>query len=280
MSRKGEASLPAIRKALKKHDIHVDDIFEINRDNDVATVCKRMLAQNPGLIVMAGGDGTVSSALHHLANCAIDIGIIPLGTTNNFARSLRVPLDIDEAAEYIADKDAQPVDMGVVNGQYFANVVGVGLSTTIAQSVSDKLKKRFGRLAYAMVGLQQLFKHRAFHVTISDKDKELAFDFETHQVIIANGRYHAGKKIAADVAVDNRELVIFALGGRGWLSFLWHTLDFYLGRRKKIIHGSYMVGNHVTLSTSRPQSVEVDGEPGIQTPLDLQVRSGVVMVRH
>lgn len=279
MSRQAEAALATITSSLADHDMSLDVVHRINADNDMASICKNIAEANTGLVIIAGGDGTVSSALHYLADSAIDIGIIPLGTTNNFARSLNIPFEIDAAIKLITTCKAQPIDLGVANGHHFANIVGVGLSTAIAQDVPDGLKKKLGRLAYAVIGLQKLLTHRAFRVTISDENKGLAVELETHQIIIANGRYHAGKKIAADVAVDNHELVIFALGGRGWLSFMWHTLDFYLGRRKKIVHGSYLTGNNVLLTTNRPQKVEVDGEVGPQTPLNLNVHPGAVMIR-
>lgn len=111
------------------------------------------------------------------------------------------------------------------------------------------------------------------------KDGELKLHFETHQVIIANGRFHAGREIAIGAELDSRELVIFKLGGRSRLSFLWHTIDYYWGRRRTIVHEAYLIARDVKITTSRPQPVELDGEVKFTTPLSVKVRSNAVKVR-
>src|SRR5690606_1581152 len=129
------------------------------------------------------------------------IGIVPLGTTNNFARSLDLPLTTHEAVAVIANSPARSVDLGRVEQQYFTNVVGIGLSALVARDVNNQHKQRFGRLAYAFVGLAHFIRHKPFFVTVTDKDNELELHFETHQVIVANGRYHAGREIAEEAGV-------------------------------------------------------------------------------
>ena len=116
--------------------------------------------------------------------------------------------------------------------------------------------------------------------TLEDKDSELQLHLETHQIIIANGRYHAGKEIAKDAKIDNRELIIFALGGRSKISFIFHMIDFYIGKRKSIRHTSYLTGKSIRLHTSSPQSVELDGEVKFITPIPIEVTAGAVKVRH
>jgi diacylglycerol kinase family enzyme len=160
------------------------------------------------------------------------------------------------------------------------NVAGVGISAQIAKTVTNEQKKRFGRFAYAINGIRQLFVHKPFMATIEDKDNELQLHIETHQLIIANGRYHAGKEIAIDAKIDNRELIIFALGGRSKFSFMIHMIDFYLGKRKSIRHTSYLTGKSIVLHTSSPQSVELDGEVKFVTPIPIEVTAGAVKVRH
>ncbi|CAN5183323.1 lipid kinase [soil metagenome] len=279
-SRKSQKAEKSIILALAANNIIIGKKRLLEPGGDMQNLCQNIIADKPELVIVAGGDGTVSHVLGCFAGSGIEIGIIPLGTTNNFARSLDMPLTIDGAAATIAANKAYAVDLGKVDGKRFANVIGVGLSALIAQHVTDTAKRRFGRFAYAIAGLQQLMKHRAFIATIHDKDDEIAFTFETHQIIIANGRFHAGKQIAADAQVDNRELLIFALGGRSWLSFAWHTLDFYIGKRRKVVHSSYVIGNNVRLETSIQQVVEIDGETVLKTPLSVSVDPKAVLIRY
>jgi YegS/Rv2252/BmrU family lipid kinase len=280
-SRRGRQALPAIKRALEEQNISLVKTHDLHRVS-MRDCIHRITTAQPSLLLLAGGDGTVSGALGYLSGeQGIEIGIIPLGTTNNFARSLGIPLTVSDAISTIANTPAHPVDLGRVSNRTFANVTGIGLSAAIAAHVDDCHKKLLGRLAYGLSGLRQLITHRPFTVTISDPENKLVMSYETHQLIVANGRFHAGKQIAVDAEIDNRELVIFPLGGRSRLSLFWHTLDFYLGRRKKIVHSPYLTGKQVKVKMSRPQPLEIDGEPAKpQTEAEFLVVPNAVMVRY
>lgn len=277
-SRQSKEQAEAVLAACEKYGITLDRKTEV-RGSDLDKAFKAIKRRAPTLLLVAGGDGTVSNALHFFADGPTELGIVPLGTTNNFARSLALPLNVDGAIERIANGKPVAVDLGRVKNNYFANVAGVGLSAVIAGSISDKTKRRFGRLAYAIEGAFQLLRHKPFLVTVEDKDHELQLHFETHQIIIANGRYHAGKEIAADASLVSRELIIFALGGRGRLSFIRAMIDFYIGKRTSIKHSSYLVGRDVRITTSTKQPIELDGEVHFTTPCDVAVRPAAVKVR-
>ena len=279
-SRKTREALDGILRACDDNHIVITKVVKVGRGVDLGRTIGAIKRRNPSLIIVGGGDGTISDVIDHMIHSSIALGLVPLGTTNNFARSLGIPLEPRDAIAAIAHRSAKPVDLGKVHHDYFANVVGVGISAVVARNVTDRTKKIFGRAAYAITGVRELMRHKPFTVTIQDKDKELAVKFETHQIIIANGRYHAGKKVALDASLNSRELVIFKLGDRSKLSFIWHTLDFYLGRRKSISHASYVIARDILVSTSSPQSVELDGEVKFTTPLALNVATDAVLIHH
>src|SRR5690606_26557422 len=224
-SRRTRAVYDDVIAACSRYGLMFDKIYNVRTSTNIKSTVSSVKQLRPKLVVLAGGDGTVSYAASLIAGAKIEVGVIPLGTTNNFARSLNLPLDIDQAVKTIVEHPASPISLGKINRRYFTNVAGIGMSALVAQNVTDSQKRRWGRLAYALVGIQQLVKHRAFHVTLTDKDSELQMHFRTHQLIIANGRFHAGKEIAADALIDNRELVVFAIGGKGWISFALHMMD-------------------------------------------------------
>lgn len=279
-SRRSRAALPDIIAACKQHGIELLEINTLKKDTSLKTVVNTIKSRQPDLVLVGGGDGTISDAVDFFAGSAIQIGVLPLGTTNNFARSLGLPLEINEAIQAIKQGKVSSVDLGKINDEYFVNVAGIGISALIAKHVTNDQKKKFGRFAYAINGVGQLFRHKPFLATIEDKDSELQLHLETHQIIIANGRYHAGKQIAKDAKIDNRELIIFALGGRSKLSFIIAMADFYFGKRKKIQHTSYLTGHSIKLRTSTPQLVELDGEVKFTTPIPVEVTPGAVKVRH
>ncbi|MDN5275636.1 MAG: diacylglycerol kinase catalytic region [Candidatus Saccharibacteria bacterium] len=277
-SRKSRGAFNEIIAACQAHGITFDHQHLIKPKHLDQTI-EEIKERAPDLLVVGSGDGTISNVVGHLANSHIELGIIPLGTTNNFARSLELPLEIDDAAKVIATGQPRNVDLGHIDDEYFANVAGVGLSAVIAGSVSDNNKRRFGRLAYTLEGVWQLFRSTPFILSVEDKDSNLKFNIETHQAIIANGRYHAGRQIAVDASLTSQELIIFALGGRSKLSFLLATVDFYVGKRKSIRHQSYMIGKNVRLTTSSPQSIELDGEVKCTTPCHASVRPAAIRIR-
>ncbi len=279
-SRRSKAAMPLVVAACAHHGIDLVKVIKLKKDTSLRRVIADIKKRSPELVLVGGGDGTISDAVDHFAGSPIQIGVVPLGTTNNFARSLGMPLEIEDAVAAIRNGKASSVDLGKINDDYFVNVAGIGISAQIAKNVTNKRKKRFGRFAYALTGVLQLFKHKAFLVTIEDKDSELQLHLETHQVIVANGRYHAGKQIAMDAKIDNRELIIFALGGRSKLSFILATIDFYFGKRKKIQHASYLTGRSINLYTNTPQLVELDGEVKFTTPIPVEVTPKAVRIRH
>lgn len=279
-SRRGKAALPIIQAACKQHNIDLIKINYLKKDTNLKTVVNGVVKRKPDLALVGGGDGTISDAVDFFAGSTIEVGVLPLGTTNNFARSLGLPLELEATIAAIRNGSISNVDLGKINKEYFVNVAGVGISAMIAKHVTNDQKRQFGRFAYAITGIMQLIRHKPFLATIEDKDGELQLHLETHQIIIANGRYHAGREIAQDAKIDNRELIIFALGGRSKLSFIIHMADFYFGKRKNIQHSSYLTGRSIMLRTSTPQLVELDGEVKFSTPIPVEVTPGAVKVRH
>lgn len=279
-SRRSQEALPEILAACKAEGITLTKVTKVGKGVNLGRTLGAIKRRSPKLLIVGGGDGTISDVIDHIVSCNIELGLIPLGTTNNFARSLGIPLTIPATVAAIANRKAKAVDLGRVHDDYFANVIGIGLSAVVAKNVSNRSKKLFGRAAYAVTGIRELMRHKPFVVTIEDKDRELAMRFETHQVIVANGRFHAGREIAKEAKLNNRELVIFKLGSRSKMSFLWHMLDFYVGKRKSISHTSYVIGRDIILHTSTPQHAELDGEVKFTTPLPINVEPGVIQIRH
>lgn len=266
--------------ALRAHGFVIDRLYAISRQYPLERAVTSLKRRRPKLLIIGGGDGTVSSVIGRLAGVSMDIGVIPLGTTNNFARGLSLPFDIAESVAVIRDNEAKPVDLGRLNDMYFANVASIGVSAEIASHVTATAKRRWGRFAYLVTGMRRLLLHKPFVVTIRDVDQNLTIRLETHQVVVANGKYHAGSEISENATLDDGQLFVFALGGASRLSFLWHVADFYFGKRKEIVHHSYFTGKSLRITTDRRQDVEVDGEVKAYTPLAVSVAEAAVRVRH
>jgi YegS/Rv2252/BmrU family lipid kinase len=215
--------------------------------------------------VAGGGDGTLSLASRYLAGRDIALGILPLGTTNNFARSLGIPIGVAGAVGVLAGGKVADVDLGQVNGTFFTNLVSVGLSGHVAATVPHGLKRLLGRAAYPVAAGARLPGHEPFRATITSggQDHELV----THQLNIANGSFHAGRPIAADASADDRLLHAYSLGRGTRRSLVGATVrQVALGARRTHAESAFLATAELWLATDPPLPLDVDGELSGRTP--------------
>jgi diacylglycerol kinase (ATP) len=238
-------------------------------DGDAAAAVDAALADDPDLLVLASGDGTLSKVVGRLAHRDTVLGILPTGTTNNFARTLGIPVTIDAALDVLADGRVTEVDLGTLDGQHFANVAALGISVSIARSVPDGVKRVLGRGAYALEGLRCLVQHHAIEVTVETDQGDFAYG--THELIVANGRFHAGTLIDPDVSADDHHLVVFHLGDRRRLALLRSLVLFGLHRPRTLREGNFVRVRRARITATPPQELEVDGELRGRTPAELGV---------
>src|SRR5699024_7213658 len=115
------------------------------------------------LIVAVGGDGTINEVINGIAGHEHrpKLGIIPAGTTNDFAKALNIPRDTKKALKIITNNHSKKLDIGKVNDQYFMNIAGGGELTEVSYEVPSKLKTMIGQLEYYFRGIELLQLCRA-----------------------------------------------------------------------------------------------------------------------
>lgn len=279
-SRQAREACDDVIDVCQRNGIELTKVIRLSQPQRLHSVLKKVIERKPQLLIVGSGDGTVSDVVDHLANTDIQLGIVPLGTTNNFARSLGLPMGMEAAIQRIVAAEPKKIDLGMINDDYFANVAGFGLSADVAATIPNSLKKRYGRLAYAIQGVKRLIHHKPFIATISSRSGKLTLNIKTHQLIVANGSYHAGTEIASDATVDNKQLIVFKLGGPSRLSLIWHMIDFYVGKRSAVANTAFLIAKDIQITTSRPVRIELDGEVKEKTPAHVQVKGSVLRVRH
>ena len=220
-------------------------------------------------VVLGGGDGTVHAAGKALVETGLPLGILPLGTANDFARSIGVPLEIKAAAQVITEGFKHRIDVGEVNGHIFFNVASVGIAADLAKSLTTERKRRFGRFSYAMTAARLLLEAAPFHATLiaGSSDSSSKVMVRTLQISIGNGRYYGGGNI---VAVDARI-------NDGYLHL--YSLEFPQVWRMALMIPSFPRGAHGAMRevrtarseafeivTRKPRPVNADGELVTQTP--------------
>jgi YegS/Rv2252/BmrU family lipid kinase len=227
------------------------------------------LGLQPDLLVVGGGDGSLSEAVKHLAHRDVALGVLPLGTTNNFARSLGLPLDLASAVKVFSRGKVADIDLGMAGDRPFANLVSFGVSVEVAGTVKPWFKRALGRAAYPLTALTILPKHAPFRafITVDGRRHELL----THQLNIANGGYHGGRRIAADISIDNRRLAAYQLGSGKRLRLIAETLiRAASGHWVSLAGGPFVTGSEILLETEPSMAADVDGEVFLRTPLTIR----------
>ncbi len=226
------------------------------------------------LLTLGGGDGSVSSVVDFLAHRGVTLGLLPLGTANDFARTLEIPADIEGACQTIASGKVVDVDLGLAGDNYYVNVASTGLSVRVTQALSSQLKKRIGALAYPTAAIKAFLRHKPFSARLSfpDGDHEPVEYGRLLQVAVGNGRFYGGGMVVApESGIDDRNLDVYAIEmGRhrdliGVARYL-KSGDFI--RSESVGH---FRTERVRLETEPDLPVNIDGEVVTRTPQDFSV---------
>lgn len=235
------------------------------------------LRDTADLVIVCGGDGSVSSAALASMESGLPLGIIPMGTANDLARTLELPMDLVAAAGIIARGQTRPVDVGTVNGHAFFNVASIGLSSELAQGLDPALKRRFGRLGYALAALKVLTRASSFGATITEKGHTTSVD--TFQIAIGNGRHYGGGNVVAeDAEIDDGHLDLYSLEMKN----VW-KLALMLRSFRSGTHGAWQEVRtakciEFDIETRKPMPINADGEIVTATPAHFKVHPKAVAI--
>jgi diacylglycerol kinase (ATP) len=276
-ARRGRVWFEQARAALERRDVQLVGASTFRRMPELLRETGGALAAGVPLVILGGGDGTFSAVAHMFLDSESSLGVLPLGTGNAFARDLGIPADIGAACDILAGGRVASVDVGTVGDRVFLNVATVGVSTMIAQELTVEAKRRFGRLVYAVALWRALVRIRPFRAYLHAPGEEAAF--QTLQVVIGNGRFHAGPfPIAPDASITEGRLSIYALAEPSRMAFLRLALHLREGRHVELPEVYSISATGGELRTEPPQPVTVDGEVCLRTPIRFGIRPGALRV--
>lgn len=220
-------------------------------------------------VVVAGGDGTIGYVVDRMLHRDIDLplGIIPIGTANDFATMLGIPHNPRRAAQKILHGSIHEIDCGRVNDRYFVNIFSFGLFATTSQRTLDSRKRRFGRMAYIAEGLRELRHRKAIPLTIKSSGLEFSADILT--ALVFNGCTAGRLPLARGSRPDDGILdALFLLKRPLWRLMFDAVRHLCGGSPSSVIRVS---GQHFTItSTERNILTDVDGQRGPSFPLRIE----------
>ena len=277
-SRQGREQFGPALAALHAAGVPIKEAILARDKAETERLLKREIAGKANMVIAGGGDGTLSLCADFLAGTQVALAPLPLGTGNTFARSIGLPIKMEDAVATIAAGHIEAIDVGRCNGEIFLNSVSLGFSASLAGALTGEVKKKLGLLAWPVTGLKLASRHRPLRLRISSKEE--TFVARTHQLMIANGRYVAGTiKASEEASLQDDELTVFALGGasRGELikaTFNWIVRHDFAGPGTHFFETQKLTVH----SLGRPAQANVDGELSQKTPLEIEVWSRALRV--
>lgn len=270
-ARSGARVLPLVREALRGVAEEVV-VRPVDGGAELEAALAAAMAGEPDLLVVGGGDGTIGCAAAMVAHTPTTLGVLPLGTANDFARTLEIPSQLTAAVDTLLTGKVVDVDLGRVDGRAYLNVASVGLSVAVTQRLTPGLKQRLGRFAYPVATLGAYRSHRPFAARLELEDGEVLELCDLMQVAVGNGRhYGGGLTVAPNASIDDHLLDVYAVEQgrlRDHLSLARLLRTGQLVEHERVHH---VTARSMRLVTDEVLPINLDGEIAASTPATFAV---------
>ncbi len=245
-------------KRLDPADIHVS-----SNQGDARKLAAAAVESGVELIVAAGGDGTLNEVINGIGETAsaVRVGLVPLGTGNDFARSIHLPVTVEDCVEVIRAGRVKAIDFVRVRSdevRYFVNVSAGGFSGVVDEKLTSEIKQTWGPLAYLRCAAAALPELKAYESQIA-LDDQPAERFSLYNLVIGNGRFVAGGiPITPEAVLDDGllDIILIPEKPKGELA---------------VLVAQIMMGKHLesdTLIYRRASKVAVNSQPGMWFNVD------------
>ena len=271
-SRRGRRLYRDACRKLGGAGIELIDRVAVRKPKELPERVKAAVDAGAPMVIVGGGDGSLSSAVDSLVGTDVVFALLPLGTANSFARALGIPLELDGAIEVLATGERRRIDLGVIDGDYYANNATIGLATQIAETIPPGLKRTMGRVGYGMWAFVRLLRFRPFMLSVDGERLEVT------EVRISNAGYHGGVELIESADVQSGDIVVQAVTGNGRRHLMWNYLSSMLGLQARRATVREFRGQSLRIECDPPQGISIDGEVLAHTPVTAGVARGVIEV--
>ncbi|MET0959306.1 MAG: diacylglycerol kinase [Psychrobacillus psychrotolerans] len=269
------------RELFKKNLAEVLETLEIagyetschatTREGDATEAARKAVENGFDIIIASGGDGTLNEVVAGVSEFEKrpKIGLIPMGTTNDFARAVHIPRDIKKAVEIIVKGDSIPVDVGLVNDRYFINIAGGGRITELTYDVPSKLKTMLGQLAYYLKGIEMLPSIKSTRVRI-EYDEEV-FEDEAMMFLVGLTNSVGGfEKLAPSSSINDGLFSLLILKKLNIAEFIRVASLALRGEHLTDPHVIFKKAKHIKVTSDDMVLLNLDGEYGGDIPATFQ----------
>lgn len=280
-SRAGASAYATARERLRELGVPVADFYPVTDAARLPEVFQHVADHGNDLVIVGGGDGSLSTAVDFLADHHVTLGVLPLGTANDFARTLHIPDDVKAACDTIAHGKIVDIDLGLVGDNAFVNVASVGLAVGVTEALSPTLKRRLGPLAYPIAAAVAYRRHQPFTAWLEFPDEDhdqLELD-GLLQVAVGNGRYYGGGYAVSPTAgIDDHTLDVYAIPAgrlRDHITIARFLRDGSFVKHRDVVN---LATRRLRLRTEPEQRINVDGEVVGSTPTEFTMRRNAIDV--
>jgi diacylglycerol kinase (ATP) len=259
-----ESRLQELREAVERvrtagHEVHVEVTFEAG---DAERYARLASQDGYDVVAAAGGDGTVNEVVNGLVGAGGDaaLAVIPMGTANDFAHGLGLPLDIAQAMQLAAEAPAAELDVARVNDRCFINVSTGGFGAEATRAASRATKRRLGSLAYAVHGAHLLMRYDLTAASFRADGQDV---YSGRYVFFAVGnsrRTGGGAHVTPRADPGDGKLDIVILCDVSRLDFLTLLPDLRAGTHMESPDVLYLRAHSLEVAAPTPLRVNADGE--------------------
>lgn len=239
---------------------------------DAQAAAAKAVERGFDVVVAVGGDGTLNEVVAGISpyENRPKLGVIPMGTTNDFARALHIPRKIEEAVDIIVKGDSIPVDVGLLNDdRYFINIAAGGRITELTYEVPSKMKTVLGQLAYYLKGIEMLPSIKATNMRF-EMDGEV-FEGEVMAFLCALTNSVGGfEKIAPDSSINDGYFTMMILKKCNLANFVRVLTLALRGEHLTDPNVIYRKASTVKVTSDEEILINLDGELGGKAPATFQ----------
>lgn len=257
---------------------YIIDVFRVGKGVEIKSAFEGNFSEYNHILI-AGGDGTVNSVVNAMKNAELElpIGILPVGTANDFAGNLGISKNIEEACEQILNSEVRSIDLGLANDKYFVNILSTGLFTDISHKVDPKLKKNLGKLAYYLRGIKEAYNIRPLEIDVVSHENENLED--KYIMFVFNGKTAGKINLAYKAEIDDGKFDVILIKAKG----IMKSINVLF----KILNGTYLEDEEVVehfqtdelfIHSEEDIFIDIDGEKGPKCPVEIRCIKGGLKV--